>query len=194
MKKAAELYDGRGVFLFTSSTGVYTTKEMGSEPITEEKAEYADNPRIDNIRQAENACLQNGGTVLRLAGLYSVERGPHSAWIKMGKVRGPDSDFISLLSYDDAANAVCDLLHQKGDKVAGQIFHVAEPRPVTRKDICQTALQHPSYSDFTMPEFNNDEKDTRKATGKLINTAKIESLVHWRPKYTSITDYFEAHK
>lgn len=36
---------------------------------------------------AEAACIGAGGTVVRLAGLYSVERGPHNFWLGKDEVR-----------------------------------------------------------------------------------------------------------
>ena len=35
---------------------------------------------------AENFAIGAGGCVIRLAGLYSVDRGPHNLWLTMKKV------------------------------------------------------------------------------------------------------------
>ena len=50
---------------------------------------------------AERVCLDGGGTVVRLAGLYSVGRGPHSVWLqdKRVKVRPAAFYFIVLPIY-----------------------------------------------------------------------------------------------
>lgn len=37
---------------------------------------------------AEASCIGVGGTVVRLAGLYSVERGPHNFWLGKDEVSG----------------------------------------------------------------------------------------------------------
>lgn len=40
------------------------------------------------------------GTVVRLAGLYDLERGPHSYWLKVGTVKGAPEGLINLVHYD----------------------------------------------------------------------------------------------
>ena len=53
-----------------------------------------------------------GGTVLRLAGLYNADIGPHAYWWKTGKVSGAPNGLLNLVHYDDAASAVVAALNK----------------------------------------------------------------------------------
>ena len=59
---------------------------------------------------AEEAVLDRGGTVLRLAGLYSDLRGPHTFWMKNSQdapneVDADGEGTLNMLHYSDAAAA-----------------------------------------------------------------------------------------
>lgn len=47
--------------------------------------------------------LSRGGSVVRLAGLYSLDRGPHTFWLKNGTVSSNADGLVNTLHYDDAA-------------------------------------------------------------------------------------------
>lgn len=59
---------------------------------------------------AEEAILQRGGSVIRLAGLYSDFRGAHTYWFKQAKegktIETNSNGFVNLIHYEDAARAV----------------------------------------------------------------------------------------
>eukprot|EP00884_Botryococcus_braunii_P000641 jgi/Botrbrau1/10578/Bobra.0358s0001.1 len=85
VKRALDLWDGSGSFVFTSSAGVYAEDSGG--PITEESAlAPAGNPRLDPLKEAESAVLERGGNVVRLAGLYHAQRGAHTFFLRAGSV------------------------------------------------------------------------------------------------------------
>ena len=52
---------------------------------------------------AEESVLSRGGSVVRLAGLYSMDRGPHTFWLKNGTVSSNADGLVNTLHYDDAA-------------------------------------------------------------------------------------------
>ena len=52
---------------------------------------------------AEETVLSRGGSVVRLAGLYTEDRGPHTFWIKNGTVSTNADGYVNTLHYDDAA-------------------------------------------------------------------------------------------
>jgi hypothetical protein len=52
---------------------------------------------------AEETVLSRGGSVVRLAGLYSDTRGPHTFWLKNGTVSSNADGLINCLHYEDAA-------------------------------------------------------------------------------------------
>ncbi|CAM9984036.1 unnamed protein product, partial [Phaeothamnion confervicola] len=101
---AHDLWDGTGNLVFTSSGGIYQETD-GSAPTTEDSP-VSDSPRATKLLDSEAACRRAGGCVIRLAGLYSLERGPHSFWLARGEVAALPDGVVNLLSYADAAAAV----------------------------------------------------------------------------------------
>ena len=72
---------------------------------------------------AEEAVLTRGGNVIRLAGLYTKTRGPHSYWLnkakqgagtELGVIQGSGDGQLNMLHYEDAASAVVALAHSTG--------------------------------------------------------------------------------
>jgi hypothetical protein len=93
--------------------------------------------RLAKIIGAEKEILGAKGTVLRLAGLYSLDRGAHSFWIKNGKCDGLAAGLVGLLSYEDAAGATLSALTCDRD-VAGDVFVVCDGvvRPHAAECVC----------------------------------------------------------
>jgi hypothetical protein len=54
---------------------------------------------------AEEQVLHRGGSCVRLAGLYSDKRGPHTFWLKNGTVSASADGLVNMLHYEDAASA-----------------------------------------------------------------------------------------
>jgi hypothetical protein len=46
---------------------------------------------------------------MRLAGLYTEQRGPHTFWMKAGEVDGDPDGTLNMLHYSDAAAAAIGL-------------------------------------------------------------------------------------
>jgi len=179
-----DLFDATstGTFVFTSSGGIYSEKSGG---IVRETSEIALNPRNTKLYEAEGSCLETGGCVIRLAGLYSLSRGAHSFWLSKGTVQGNENGQINLLSYSDAAGAVVALLERGGRAMTLLASDGLKP-PMTRKEICASAIQHPLYSSYRMPAFiSSNESDL----GKVYDCSATMRLLNWEPKYKSF-DHF----
>jgi hypothetical protein len=81
---------------------------------------------------AEEAVLSRGGNVIRLAGLYTATRGPHSYWLQRAKdlagspeaaiIQGSATDVLNMLHYEDAASAVLALLRSTGDHAGSPLI------------------------------------------------------------------------
>ena len=52
---------------------------------------------------AEETILSRGGSVVRLAGLYALNRGPHTFWLNNGTVNANADGLVNCLHYEDAA-------------------------------------------------------------------------------------------
>jgi nucleoside-diphosphate-sugar epimerase len=129
-------WSGAGKFVFTSSGGVYAEDDGQA---VDEGSPVSDSARAQKLLECERAVLAEGGTVVRLAGLYSLERGAHNYWCKVGSVDGRPDGLIGLVSYDDAAGSVLSALSADKDKVAGEIFLICDGQEQSREDICKVA-------------------------------------------------------
>jgi len=88
--------------VFTSSAGVYAEDDGGV--VDEASPVQRGNPRVDRILDAEAACLAAGGSVVRLAGLYTADRGPHPFWLRSQQpVQGRADGLINMIAYEAAA-------------------------------------------------------------------------------------------
>eukprot|EP01032_Pedospumella_encystans_P010132 gene10132-11870_t len=79
---AARLWAGRsggGNLIYTSSTGIYG--EAANSIVTESYPIDSASPSAARLAAAEDVVLSQGGNVIRLAGLYTESRGPHSYWL-----------------------------------------------------------------------------------------------------------------
>ena len=102
VKEAAEKLwaaDKSGSFVFTSSGGVYEGKD--GETVNESSPTFdpETNPRSGRMIYAEQEAIALGGCALRLAGLYTFERGAHSYWLKRCQesgVQGREDGIVNL--------------------------------------------------------------------------------------------------
>jgi nucleoside-diphosphate-sugar epimerase len=173
-----------GRFVFTSSAGVYAAADG---LIAEDAPLASGTPRADRLLGAErNALAVSGGCVLRLSGLYTLERGPHAFYLNSDAVvQGAKDGLLNMLHYEDAAAAACLCLDAPDEAVAGKIFIVAGP-PATRENICRSARLHPLYAHRPMPQF-----DDSAPSRKVYDSTAIKTAVGWKPKAGSMVSYLE---
>lgn len=195
VKEALKLWTGKGGFVFTSSGGVYAEDEGGT---VNESAALSPNPRMSKILAAEEAVIAGGGTVLRLAGLYTQTRGPHTFWLSKGEVGATEEGLINLLHYEDAARATMAALlhhHEKADQNFGRVLLISDNQPLTRKQICEAAVQSPFFrGKYEMPIFKRPS-DTPRSLGKVYDTsASRAALGGWTPKYPSFAVFMASSR
>jgi len=140
-----------------------------------------------------------------LAGLYTLERGAHSYWLNTDnndnnsdtdndrkEIVGRSDGLINLVSYDDAAGAVLSAL-QVGSKVTrGKNFLISDGHPLTRQQICESAVKTALYRDKPMPKFIGSSENN-DPIGKLYDGTVSERALHWKPRYESFDDFCEMH-
>ena len=168
--------------------------EMDGGRVTEDSptADPEANPRAGRLIHAEEACLKNGGCCLRLAGLYSLERGAHNYWMTSGKdVAGRADGMINLLHYDDAAGACVAALNAGPEKVRGKVFLVSDGNPTTRQGICESAMKAKFYADAKMPTFVGTDSDSK---GKVYDGSATNAALNWNPKYVSFDEYMASQR
>ncbi|MCL4235273.1 MAG: hypothetical protein KJ042_12230, partial [Deltaproteobacteria bacterium] len=128
-RRALPCWTGEGAFVMTSSTAVYPDDDGG---LFREDSPTVDTPRSHELLDAEAPVLAAGGCVVRLAGLYDAERGPHRVYARMAESdRRPDA-LINLIHYDDAASLCVAAL---GAGFPGRVFIGCDDAPITRADL-----------------------------------------------------------
>jgi nucleoside-diphosphate-sugar epimerase len=184
---------GGGSFAFTSSGGIYGGGNGGT--VTEDSPVNDSSPRSAKLIAAENECIGQSGTVLRLAGLYTLERGAHGYWFsdKMAgkEAQGPADGVINLLHYDDAAGACLAALLQgakSGEDIHGKTFLISDGNPTTRQSICDSAMKHPLYASKPMPKFGavSDKK------GKIYDGSGSNASLKWTPQNVSFDEFMST--
>uniref|UniRef100_A0A453AAR6 NAD-dependent epimerase/dehydratase domain-containing protein n=4 Tax=Aegilops tauschii subsp. strangulata TaxID=200361 RepID=A0A453AAR6_AEGTS len=132
LRVAASNWNGEGSFLFTSSTALYDcsdnrlcNEDCPSIPVGR-------GPRTDVLLRAENVVLEAGGCVLRLAGLYKIDRGAHYFWLRKGTLDSRPDHIINQIHYEDAASLAIAIMKKRP---RGRIFLGCDNKPLSRKEI-----------------------------------------------------------
>jgi nucleoside-diphosphate-sugar epimerase len=190
---ALRLWDagGGGRFVFTSSAGVYA--EDGGGTVTEDSP-TADTPRAQKLLSAERAVLQAGGCVVRLAGLYLLERGAHNAWLGKEAVAQPADGLINQIEYGDAADAVLGAL-LRGE--AGRVYLAADDAPLSRLQICEEASRLALFAGRGLPRFGatdaaNPARDYGGGRGKVLDSRASREALKWEPTHKTFGAFIDA--
>uniref|UniRef100_A0A7S3PV73 NAD-dependent epimerase/dehydratase domain-containing protein n=1 Tax=Chaetoceros debilis TaxID=122233 RepID=A0A7S3PV73_9STRA len=184
--------DGDGTFVFTSSGGVYGPGdgEVVSEtsPLPDSSLASARSMRM--VKAEENVLSRKGG-VLRLAGLYTLERGAHNYWLEKGDgtVKGSSDGIINLLNYDDAAGACLSALKVGPSIVGGKVFLISDGHPTTREGICASALKSKKYKDSKMPTFGQSDGAGK---GKIYDGNISNLSLKWEPVHESFDKFMQG--
>jgi nucleoside-diphosphate-sugar epimerase len=187
-------WDQQGIFVFTSSGGIYGPGDSSGIATVNEESPLPDpsdnNPRSARLLGAETAVLGQGGTVLRLAGLYTLDRGAHNFWLGKEEVGGRADGIINLLHYDDAAGSVVAALQVEDvATVKGKTFLISDGHPLTRQQICESTVKSSKYSGMRIPTFTGPESDPM---GKIYDGSVTNAALNWKPRYPSFDEFMAA--
>lgn len=169
-----------GNFVFTSSTAVYG--DSFGNTVNEGFRVDSRTKRSASMISAEEAVSDRGGTIVRLAGLYSADRGPHTFWLKRGSVEADPDGLVNMLHYEDAAS-VC--LAAIRSSLRGQVYLASDDRPMSRQQICEAALVSGRFPDATMPTFVPQNSGRAKQT----DCSWTRDTLNWAPKYASLPTF-----
>ncbi|GAB5360370.1 hypothetical protein AAMO2058_000621700 [Amorphochlora amoebiformis] len=190
VKRAVDLWDKNGMIVFTSSGGSYLEEDGGVVVEDSPTKDPASSPRVKMLLDSENEIVKAGGCVVRLAGLYTLQRGAHSYWLQRGQVSGSPEGLINLIHYDDAADLVVAAL-KAGSASKGQVFLGVDDRPISRQEICEAAMRHPSYeAKFQMPTFTG----MTGSLGKRYDNTMTRQTLGWIPKYPSFDSFIDESR
>ena len=169
-----------GNLVFTSSTAVYG--DSFGNTVDEKFRTDVRTLRASRAVSAEHAILARGGSVVRLAGLYSKNRGPHTYWLRAGEVKGDSEGKINLLHYEDAAGVVIAALKSP---LRRQVYLASDDQPVSRQEICEAALMSGEFPEANMPIFVAQNA----GRGKRTDSSWTRGVLQWTPKHVSFPAY-----
>jgi len=132
--------------------------------------------------------LNTGGCVLRLAGLYTLERGAHSYYLKVPEIKGRDDHIVNLLHYDDAASACIAAIRAGRDAVSKRVFLISDGHPMTREELLEATLANKKYEGKVMPKFLGLDEDL----GKVYDGSISNEVLGWRPRYKSFEQFMKV--
>lgn len=172
-----------GKLVLVSSTAVYGNSYGNT--ITEEFRVDTRSARSTRMLGAEEQVLERGGTVLRLAGLYTETRGPHSFWLKKsqqegeeGEIEGAADGKLNMLHYEDAASAACAIFDKGKHKT---IYLASDGNPISRAAICEAALASGLFPEAKMPKFKMEIGPEQK----ICDDRWTRKTLDWSPKHKS---------
>lgn len=173
--RALTYWSGAGAFVMTSSTAVYPDADGG---ICREDSSAVETPRSRELLDAEAPVLAAGGCVVRLAGLYDAERGPHRVYERMTESdRRPDG-LVNLIHYDDAASlCVAALLAGARDR----IFVGCDDAPITRADLVR------AFASTGAPVCRFTGRDG--PLGRRLDNTATRAALGWSPRYASFAEW-----
>jgi nucleoside-diphosphate-sugar epimerase len=199
-----------GSFIFTSSGGIYGSggDSIDVASVVTESSPLPTNPipRIERLINAENEVLkEKGGSVMRLAGLYLLNRGAHNFWLgntaeeTKDEIAGRPDSLINLLHYEDAAGSVVAALkhsincrqEQDDEEKGGELFLISDGHPLTRQQICESSLKNKRYDDRTIPKFSGS-KEKGDLIGKVYDGSYTDKVLNWKPRYESFDTFMAS--
>jgi len=184
--RAGSLWSGGGRLLLTSSTAVYAEEDGGR---CAEGSPLARSLRASRLLGAEECVLAAGGLVVRLAGLYDRERGPHRVYLRTPiSPRRPDG-LISLIHYDDAA-ALCVQALRRGR--GGAIYLGCDDQPVTRQELVRAVVRSRRYRSPTGPPDPCRFTGTEGPLGRRCDGTWTRRALGWEPIHRRFLDWIDA--
>ena len=174
------------VMLFTSSTSVYAQTDR--EWVTEESAAEPKHETGRILRETEQPVLDQGGIVVRLAGIY----GPGRSYLLKRFLSGeavvdPKNDrFVNQVHRDDAAAALFLLLDRKSSRC--EIYNVVDDQPILQSNCYRwlaTKLNRPEP-----PTGRSTSKRKRGRSNKQVSNAKLRDI-GWALRYPTFAEAME---
>ncbi|XP_043720692.1 uncharacterized protein LOC122668163 isoform X2 [Telopea speciosissima] len=181
VRMALSNWNGEGSFLFTSSSAPYDRNDNGPCDEDSPVVPFGLSPRSDILLKAEKVVLEIGGCVLRLAGLYKSDRGPHVYWLGKGTVESCPDHVLNLIHYEDAASLSVAILKKK---FRGRIFLGCDNHPLTRQEVMDLVTRSGKFSQ-KFESFTG----TDGPLGKRLNNSKTRVEVGWEPKHQSFAQF-----
>jgi nucleoside-diphosphate-sugar epimerase len=181
------IWSRKGVFLLVSSGGI--SQEITSDQGIVRIDESSPISMSSRLFEAEKMCLESGGCVVRLAGLYHESRGAHNYWLSGQVEQVSDANaLINQIHYDDAATAIVALLAEQASLLKHRIVLISDGHPMSKHEIILSAKRLPRYRDAKLPKI----VISGSKYGKAYSTDLLCSIIRFRPKFPSFLHYVES--
>lgn len=171
---------------FTSSSSVYG--QTDGSVVEESSATEPDRETSRILVEAETLACENGGTVLRLAGIYGPSRSIYLKRILSGDATieaGEPSRFVNQVHRDDIVGAITHLLGLESEAVRGRCFNVADDVSPTQRELYTRLAE---TFDLPVPSEAPPNKNRKRAwTNKIVSNAALRAT-GWVPLYPSFFD------
>lgn len=171
---------------FTSSTSVYA--QTDGSLVTEDSPAEPKRETSLILREVEDLVIANGGTALRLSGIYGPGRCTYiqrllnnTSTIEVGST----SRYLNQIHRDDAAAAIYHLMQQAKNEVHSQIYNVTDGHSPTQRECYENLAQ--LLDKPLPPESAPTETSKRARTHRRISNAKLIAT-GWQPTYPSLFD------
>lgn len=184
LRLAASCWNGEGSLLYTSSSAPYDCNDNGLCDEDSPVVPIGRSPRTDVLLKAEKIVLEFGGSVLRLAGLYKVDKGAHAYWLEKGIVEFRPDHILNLIHYEDAASLSVAILKKQ---FRGRIFLGCDNHPLSRQEIMDLVSKSGKFSKKFEKFTGTDDP-----LGKRLNNSRTRQEVGWEPKYSSFAHFLES--
>jgi len=186
-----------GTLVYTSSTSVYP---QGDGAIVDESAPAeGGTPNGRTIRESE-LLLQNAPAsavcrhfILRLAGIYGPDRHHLLDQLRAGaaELGGSGAHHLNLVHREDIVAAILACLDAP-PAVANEVFNVSDTAPALREEVVRwlaTRLGRPVLAFAGGPPAR---RSGLPMPDRMINSAKIQRLLGWRPQFPDYRAGFNA--
>mmetsp|Transcript_64550 Transcript_64550/g.203747 ORF Transcript_64550/g.203747 Transcript_64550/m.203747 type:complete len:193 (+) Transcript_64550:718-1296(+) len=171
-----------------SSSAVYKEDSGGVVVEGSETFKLGDSDRSDRLLSVEAVVGEAGGTVVRLAGLYTATRGAHMYFLKVPEVKASPDGYLNLIHYEDAASlAMAAAL--RGER--GGVYMGCDNHPVTRAGMMEALLATGKYGPGPACAFLGPA--TGGASGKRMDDTWTREALGWAPAYDSWDAFLAAY-
>ncbi|XP_059072984.1 uncharacterized protein LOC131067013 isoform X1 [Cryptomeria japonica] len=181
IRAAIMQWSGEGSFLFTSSSAVYDCYDNGLCGEECPTVPMGRSARTDTLLMAEAEALKGGGNVIRLAGLYKLDRGAHMYYLKKGSVDAHPEHIINLIHYEDAAS-LCKIILEK--RYQGRVFMGCDNCPLSREKMMEYVTKSGKFKE----NFQGFTGLTGPL-GKQMDNSKTRNKIGWVPKYRNFSEF-----
>lgn len=184
-----------GLFVYTSSTGVYgsVTGAVDEETVP---GELTEKNRI--LAEAERKITEGGISdrwfVLRLAGLYGPGR--HRL---LDRVRAGDPSLeneanrrLNTIHRDDACSAILACM-RAGSNIPSQVFNLTADKAASRQEVIRWLRERTrSESRETETTLADGYSLDRRVPDRVISNRRIKEALGWQPHYPDFRSGYEA--